>query len=129
MKKYLFIAAGSLSLSMGIIGIFLPLLPTTPFLLLAAACFLKSSERLYNWLIGHRIFGKYIENYIKYRAVSIKSKTLSIAILWCVILISIFMMDEILIKALLGLIAIGVTWHLLSLKTLENIADKDKTEE
>lgn len=125
MKKYLFVVAGFLSLSTGVIGIFIPLLPTTPFLLLAAACFLKSSERLYKWLVSHRVFGKYIENYIKYRAISIKSKIISIVILWIVIFISISVIDIIMIKILLALIAIGVTWHLLSLKSLEKFLDKD----
>ena len=128
MKKYLFIAAGFLSLSMGVIGIFLPLLPTTPFLLLTAACFLKSSEKLYSWLMGHRVFGKYIENYIKYRAISVKSKIISIVILWIVMSISISAIDIILVKILLVLIAIGVTFHLLSLKSLEKVLDKDKKE-
>lgn len=67
MRKYFLIAAGFLSLGTGIIGIFIPVLPTTPFLLLAATCFIKSSKKLYQWLIDHRVFGKYIENYIKYR--------------------------------------------------------------
>ena len=128
MKKYLFILSGFLSLIIGIIGIFVPLLPTTPFLLLAAACFLKSSERLYNWLVGHKVFGKYIENYIKYRAVSIKSKMISIVILWIVMFISISTIDIILIKILLVVIAIGVTWHLMSLKSLEKVLDKENEE-
>lgn len=125
MKKNLLIVAGFMSLSTGVIGIFIPLLPTTPFLLLAAACFLKSSKRRYNWLIGHRVFGKYIENYIKYRAISKTSKIVSIVILWTVIIISISLIDLIPIKVLLALIAVGVTWHLLALNTLENVSDKD----
>jgi uncharacterized protein len=125
MKKYLLIAAGFLSLGTGVVGIFLPILPTAPFLLLAAACFLKSSKSLYKWLIGHKIFGKYIENYIKYKAVSIKSKIFSIATLWIVISLSILSIEKYAIKGLLFLIAIAVTLHLLSLKTLEKVIDKN----
>lgn len=126
MKKILLITAGLLSLTTGAAGIFLPILPTTPFMLLAAACFLKSSESLYKWLTGHKIFGKYIENYIKYRAVSIKSKIFSIATLWIVISLSILSIEKYAIKGLLFLIAIAVTLHLLSLKTLEKVISKDK---
>lgn len=61
--KTLFIILGSLSLALGIIGMFLPLLPTTPFLLLTAALYIKSSPRLYDWLISHRILGEYIRNF------------------------------------------------------------------
>ncbi|MDR2840025.1 MAG: YbaN family protein, partial [Paludibacter sp.] len=57
--KLLFIILGLISLALGIIGIFLPLLPTTPFLLLSAALFARGSQRLYNWLINHRVLGSY----------------------------------------------------------------------
>lgn len=128
MKKYLFAIGGILSLGTGVIGIFVPILPTTPFLLLAASCFLKSSKRLYNWLMNHRVFGKYIENYIKYRAISTASKIASIVILWTVIIISILFMDIIMVKILLVFVAIGVTWHLMSLKSLKNISDNDNAD-
>jgi len=118
-RKYSLITAGILALSAGIIGIFLPILPTTPFLLLAAYCFLKSSESLYRWLIHHRLFGKYIENYIKYRAIPLKSKVVSIVLLWGVILTSIFVLNDLLTTIILGLVACGVSIHLLLLKTLK----------
>lgn len=131
-RKYLLITAGVISLTLGTIGIFLPLLPTTPFLLLSAACFIRSSERLYNWLINHKLFGKYIKNYIKYRAVSIKLKVCTIALLWATVSISILSIDIIWIRILLVIIAVGVTTHLLMLKTMdkiqvEEIIDKWKT--
>lgn len=118
MRKYFFLTAGLVSLGTGMVGIFLPVLPTTPFLLLSAACFLKSSQFFYNRLVNHRLFGRYIENYIKYRAITLKSKISSIVILWSLILISILSIDTVWIKILLGVIAVGVTIHLLLLKTM-----------
>lgn len=61
--KTLYIALGTLSLALGILGIFLPLLPTTPFLLLTAALYFKSSPRLYNWLLNQKHLGPYIRNF------------------------------------------------------------------
>jgi len=119
MKNWLLIAAGFMSLSAGVIGIFLPVLPTTPFFLLAAACFMKSSDKLYRWLTGHKKFGPYIDNYVKYRAVSKRSKFVSIILLWAIMLSTIvFGITHIWLKVLLVCIAAGVTVHLALLKTL-----------
>lgn len=105
---------------MGVIGIFVPLLPTTPFLLLSAACFLKSSEPLYNWLIYHRWFGSYIRNYMTHRAVSLKTKITSISFLWIMIISSAaFFTDQVWVRLLLIVIATGVTVHILKLRTME----------
>lgn len=121
MKKILLITAGNLSLGVGVLGIFLPVLPTTPFLILSATCFLKSSKRLYFWLINHKILGRYVRSYMLYRALSIKAKVVSIIALWLVILSSaIFFVDPVGIKILLVGIAIGVTTYLLTIKTLTN---------
>ena len=125
-RKYLLILAGLTSLLLGIIGIFVPLLPTTPFLLLSAGCFLKSSKPFYNWLIRNKLFGGYIRNYLKYKAVSKKSKIFTISVLWIVILISaIFFTELVWIRIILILVAVGVTIHLLKLHTLT----KDMTDE
>jgi uncharacterized membrane protein YbaN (DUF454 family) len=118
-KKYLLLAAGFTTLSLAITGIFLPLLPTTPFLLLSAACFLRSSKSLYNRLVTHKVLGKYIGNYIKYHAVSIRAKIISIVLLWIVIGSSmIFVTKSILIRVVFATIAVLVTIHLLRMKTL-----------
>lgn len=120
MKKYFLILSGHLSLSLGIAGIFLPVLPTTPFLLLSAACYVKSSEKLYNWLINHKLLGIYIKQYIKYKAVTVKTKTVSIALLWTVLGATvIFFIDINWLKLLLLCIAIAVTIHILHLKTFK----------
>ena len=72
--KTLYIVIGTISLALGILGIFLPLLPTTPFLLLTAALYFKGSFRLYNWLLNHRYFGPYIRNYRENKAIPLRAK-------------------------------------------------------
>jgi uncharacterized protein len=117
-KKWLLIFAGSLSLGLGVLGILLPLLPTTPFLLLAAACYLRSSEHLYNWLINHRIFGKIIRDYLQKRTISIRVKISSLTLLWLAISYSaIFVVSTLWVKILLFAIAFGVSIHILSFKS------------
>ena len=104
---------------LGIAGIFLPLLPTTPFLLLAAACFARSSDRLYNWLLNNRWFGRYIRDYLQKRAIRLRVKVFAITVLWLVIGFSgVFVTDSVIFRIMLFLIAAGVTWHLLSVRTL-----------
>lgn len=74
LKKYFYIALGSISLLIGIIGIVLPILPTTPFLLLSCYCYSKSSERFYNWLISTKIYNKYGKDFIENRQLTLKRK-------------------------------------------------------
>jgi uncharacterized protein len=88
-KRRLLIGAGTLSTGLGIIGVFVPILPTTPFLLLAAACYMRSSERFYQWLENHRIFGAYVRNYIEGRGMPVKIKIFTILLLWLAIGLSI----------------------------------------
>ena len=73
-KKYLLIISGTVSLLLGVIGIVIPVLPTTPFLLLSTFCYLHSSKSLYNWLINNKIFGKYIYNYVNFKAIKKNTK-------------------------------------------------------
>jgi len=119
MKRYFLIGAGFCSLALGVAGIFLPVLPTTPFLLLSASCFLKSSKRLYLWRVSHPQLGPYISNYLKYRAVTARAKVVSITLLWLTIGSTIvFFVDKTFVRVLLALIAAGVTVHLAKLRTL-----------
>ena len=118
--KYLLIILGSLCLALGVIGIFLPLLPTTPFLLLSAALYVRSSEKLYQWLIHQKYLGSYIRNFREHKSIPLRAKIISISMVWitltyCAITIS----NEIWIKSIFLILAIGVTWHILSYKTLK----------
>lgn len=97
---------------------FLPILPTTPILLLASAMFFRSSEKWSKWLLNHKTFGPPIRNYMEHKAVSKKSRIFALVFLWPTILISASMVDKIWLKILLIAIALGVTIHLMSLKTM-----------
>lgn len=117
-KRYLCITSGIVFLTLGIIGIFIPLLPTTPFLLLSAALFFQGSPRLYQWLLNHKQLGPYIRNFREERSIPLRAKILSISLLWITCLHCIFfLLPACWMKLLLGLIAIGVTCYLLSFKT------------
>jgi uncharacterized membrane protein YbaN (DUF454 family) len=110
---------GYFFLILGVIGIFVPLLPTTPFLLLSAGSFFRGSKKLYSWIINHKIFGSYIVNYLKHRAVTKRTKIFSILTLWLTIVAtSVFFISFIWLKIMLFIIAIAVSVHILSLNTL-----------
>ncbi len=117
-KKILYIIAGSAALALGIIGVFVPVLPTTPFLLLTAFCYMRSSKRLYDWLIGHRVFGTYIYNYITYKAVLKRAKIISLVFLWGTLGVSMLLVDSWGVRAVLLVIGAAVSVHLLMLKTI-----------
>ncbi len=119
--RYLLIIAGTISLAFGIIGVFLPILPTTPFLLLTAACYARSSQRFYNWLINNKWFGNYIKHYHEGKGIPVKFKIFTISLLWITILTSVyFVINNFWIKILLMIIAIGVTIHIITIKTYKH---------
>lgn len=111
---------GCAAFVLGVVGIFVPLLPTTPFLLLAAALWVRSSPRLYEWLLAHRCFGGYIRNFRENRAIPLRAKVVSIALMWGTMLYCIFGLLDGWWWAQVGLlaVAVGVTWHILSFATL-----------
>lgn len=114
------ILLGSLSLVLGIIGIFVPLLPTTPFLLLTAALYFKASPRLYNWLVSQKHLGPYIRNYRENKAIPLRGKIISMLLMWSTMMYCIFfLIPMIWVKVVLFLIASGVSYHILSFKTLK----------
>ncbi len=119
--RWLLIVAGTFSLALGAIGVFLPILPTTPFLLLSAACYMRSSQRMHKWLLENRWFGEYIKNYKEGRGIPFKTKIVALTFLWAGIIYSAFIaLDEILIaQVALLLIAVGVSIHLIRLPTLK----------
>lgn len=116
LKRQLLLAAGTLSLAVGIAGIIIPLLPTTPFLLLAAGCYLRSSPRFYNWLMSNRWLGAYIRNYIEGKGIPIKVKLFIIALLWVTIGISIWLVANTIVTVILLIIAAGVTLHIIFIR-------------
>lgn len=118
--KTICIILGSISLALGILGIFLPLLPTTPFLLLTAALYFKGSPRLYQWLLNHKYFGIYIRNFRENKAIPLRAKIVFLLLMWGTMLYCIFFLIPLVwVKVVMFLIAAGVTYHILSFKTLK----------
>lgn len=116
--RVLLIICGSVSMTLGFIGLFFPILPTTPFVLLAAACYARSSSRIYNWLINNRIFGGHLRQYREKRSIKRKIKIKAIILLWVSILVSLFFFVIYLwLKILLLVVASAVTLHIASIKT------------
>ena len=116
-RKALLIFAGTLCVGLGVLGMILPLLPTTVFLLLAAYCYSRSSERFHNWLLTNRWCGSYIKNYKSGKGISIRQKLSTIATLWLSIGFSMWLVGSFWIDLLLIAIALGVTIHLVMIKT------------
>jgi uncharacterized membrane protein YbaN (DUF454 family) len=111
---------GTLFLATGTVGILLPLLPTTPFFLIAAACYARSSKRFYRWLLYNRLFGSYIRNYREGKGIALKVKIFALALLWGTITYSaFFVVDKIYWQIVLLVIAVGVTIHILKTRTLK----------
>ena len=117
--KIFYNALGTIFVGIGILGVFLPLLPATPFLLLASACYVKGSERLYNWLMNNRYLGPYIKNFKENKGMPVKAKVITIAILWASLLISIYRIDIFILQPILVIIGIGVTILILRIRTLK----------
>ena len=116
--KLLLTVLGSIALGLAILGLFLPLLPTTPFLLLASACYVRSSDRLHDWLLSNRVFGKYIDNLHHNRGIPLRAKVMALLLMWASLAYSAYVVGPIWAKALLAVPGIGVTIYLLRMKTL-----------
>jgi uncharacterized protein len=117
LKRVALIVAGSVSLGLGVVGVFVPLLPTTPFLLLAAACYLRSSPRLHERLMASRVLGRYIRLYQSGAGVPVRVKASAVGLLWLTIGCSgVFFVQSTVARVVLGLIAVAVTAHIISIR-------------
>ena len=116
--KILWNVIGILAFILGALGLFLPILPTTPLWLLAAYCLLKGSRTLYERAMSIRLFNSIVTTYKVYRAIPLHAKIIAISTLWITIIISCVIVCKWWITTLLLLIASGVTWHILSYRTL-----------
>ena len=117
--KILLTFLGLISLGLGILGIFLPVLPTTPLLLLAAALFLRSNMKLYAWLLNHPKLGPYIRNFMEHKAIPLKVKIISVSLVWITLLnCAIFVADHWAFRLFFIILAAAITYHILSYKTL-----------
>lgn len=116
--KTLYIILGTLALGLGVVGIFVPLLPTTPLLLLAAALYFRGSERLYNWLLNHPRLGSYIRNFREHRAIPLRVKVISVSLVWITLLYATFgVARHPILRVALLLLALAISIHILHYKT------------
>ena len=129
--RTLWFVAGTACVVLGAIGIVLPILPTTPFLLAAAACYYKSSPRMHRWLLNNKWFGEYIRNYTEGKGLTKKTKITALALLWATIGIStVFMLNRLLsaqlvlpMQIIMIAVAIAVSLHILRLPTFKKIKE------
>ncbi|MCF7832430.1 MAG: YbaN family protein [Candidatus Marinimicrobia bacterium] len=118
--RTILIVVGSISLILGLIGVLLPILPTTPFIILAAACFARSSQKFYDLLYGNRFFGKILRDYRDKKGLALKYKIYILAMLWITLSSSaIFIVNVLWLRIFLFAVAIAVSIHILRFKTLK----------
>lgn len=114
--RWALLISGFIATGLGVLGVFLPVLPTVPFLLLALACFARSSERFYDWLLDHAHFGPIVRPYIDGQGMSRASKAKAIALVWASIaLSSLLLVEARWVQWLLWVVACGVTLYLFTL--------------
>lgn len=116
--KYIYLTIGWLCVALGVIGIFVPLLPTTPFLLLAAALFVRSSPRMHAWLLTHKYLGTTLRRFYKERSISLRVKVISVCSMWIAILHALFFLAPAwYVCVALITVCAATTYYILSLKT------------
>ncbi len=121
MKKIILITIGSISLGLGMLGVILPLLPTTPFLLLSLACFTRSSDRLYNFILNNKYLAPYVEDYMMGRGIPLKAKKRAIGLIWITIGFSaIFIIDKNILRIMLFSIASIVSLYIWTRETAKD---------
>ncbi|MDG9925419.1 MULTISPECIES: YbaN family protein [unclassified Pseudomonas] len=116
--RYALLAIGWLSVALGVIGIFVPVLPTTPFLLLAAACFVRSSRRFYLWLVNHPRLGPWIRDYLEGNGIPLKGKVYALGMMWASIGLSCYLVPLLWARAFMLTSAVLVSLYILRQKTL-----------
>lgn len=111
--KHLFNLIGCIAVVLAVFGVFLPLLPTTPFLLLASACFVRGSPRLHNWLRTNRVFGAYLRDYEDGRGIPLRGKIVVLVLMWASLGWSMTRVPHVALVLLLAAIGTGVTVYLV----------------
>lgn len=105
---------GILAVVLAVLGVFLPLLPTTPFLLLASACFARSSDRLHHWLLNNKLFGTALRDFEQGKGMPLKAKVTALVLLWASLAFSAFKLNNVALMCLLLAVGVGVTTYLLA---------------
>ena len=127
LQNKLIFVGGTITLILGIIGIFLPILPTTPFLLISAAAYAKSSSKFYHWLLHNKVLGSYIRNYKEGLGMPIKVKIFTLSFLWIMIIIALLIVQILWVQIVLVLIALAVSIHVILIrpkKSRQNLASE-----
>lgn len=113
--------AGLALVGVGFVGIVLPGLPTTIFMILALFCFKKGSPRFEKWLLNHKVFGPTLRDWEKNRAIKRRTKTVAVTTMLVFSIASIFIIGIVWVKFLIGVLAAVGTWYVLSRKTVEDL--------
>lgn len=122
MKKFLLIFFGLIFVTLGTIGIFVPGLPTTIFMILAAYCFVRSSEKLYRWVIENKFVGDKVKHFMETKTIPLRGKIHSISAMWIMVILSIILINvSIVIKVIIAIAAIIGTVVILSYPTAKDI--------
>ncbi len=116
-RRITYIILGSFFVALGVIGMFVPVIPTTSPLLAAAFFYSRSSPRFYNWLMTNRVFGSYISNYRAGLGMPLRAKVTTLIILWLGIGVSMYLVSKMWVDVVLFLTAVGVTIHIVTIKT------------
>ncbi len=119
-KKYLFITVGLIFVALGAIGVIIPILPTTPFLLLASYCLARGSERFNNWFINTKLYKKHLESFVKERAMTLKEKIGLLAFADFMLMFPLIILDNLFIKLfIIGLILFKFYYFTFRIKTIK----------
>lgn len=119
-KKYIYVTVGLLSFAIGAIGVILPILPTTPFLLLASFCFVRGSEKFDRWFKSTKMYKKYLESFVNEKAMTMKQKVIILLFVNIMLAIPIILVDNLHMRLfLLGLICIKLYYFIFKIRTIK----------
>ena len=117
--KYVYLAVGFLMFGLGAIGVILPVLPTTPFLLVASFCFAKGSKRFHNWFLSTKLYQNHLDDFVKTRSMTLKSKVTLLAFASSMLLLAFFMVDIVHARiAILVVMAVKYYYFIFRIKTI-----------
>lgn len=118
--KYIYLFIGMMSLALGCIGIVLPILPTTPFLLLAGFCFARSSKRVHQWFVSSKIYQKHLDSFVKRRAMTLKTKVCILSFASIMLAFPLILTDLLLLRLLIiGLYCFKYYYFLVKIETIK----------
>lgn len=119
-KKFFYVTIGLIAFALGSIGVVLPVLPTTPFLLLASVCFVKGSDRFNNWFVNTKIYKKHLETFVKERAMTLKQKITILAFADTMIAIPFIIVDNLMMRITLILVVLFKLYYFIfRIKTID----------